>query len=369
MKLFKTLTVVAVILASSVRIQANDDRPVVIAMTSPTVKQIKNIETLYEKDLLAIKKIKLIGIFHKDEKTDYSPAEKYIKENSLTWVSFLSIEGIPPVDGLFKKNIWTTQFRNIFEMSQGIIFTGGEDIPPQIYENESNLLTDASTPIRSYFECSFLFHLLGGKQNPAFIPFLKSNDRFVILAICLGAQTLNVASGGTILQDIPTEVYGHTTIENVLASEKDSIHSSLYLRKLHPLEDDLAPFFHRIKFLNKPKFLKHSPIMISDHPLVLSSHHQAIRELGRNLEIVATSMDGKIPEIIQHTTFENVLAVQFHPEYSPLFQKGKYFKAAPGSPADLNLSTFLSEHPPSMSLHIHLWKWFSEALTQHRRPL
>jgi putative glutamine amidotransferase len=105
---------------------------------------------------------------------------------------------------------------------------------------------------------------------------------------------------------------------------------------------------------------------MSDNPLVLSSHHQAIRELGENLYTIATSMDGKIPEIIRHVTFENVLGVQFHPEYAALYLKGKFFLERPGSSPDLNLGTFLTNHPPSMAFHIQLWKWFSQALKASR---
>lgn len=354
---------VALLILSAIPLKATEDPPVVIAMTNPSVKQIQNMEVLYEQDLIGIRRIQLIGIYHQNEATDYAPSKRYVQENQLTWVGFASLKGLPPVGDLFKTNIWTPQFKKIFSMIQGIIFTGGEDIPPHIYGRECNLLTEPTTPVRSLYECSFLFHLVGGRQNPDFVPFLESVDRFVILGICLGAQTLNVATGGTLIQDIPTGIYGHSTVEEVLGSNNDTIHSSFYLRKRYPLEDDLAPVFHRIKFLEKPIFLSKSDINHSSTPRVLSSHHQSIGELGGNLEIIATSMDGKVPEIIRHLKYRNVIGVQFHPEYRALYSKGKYFRAKPETKKNLNLKTFLKDHPPSMSFHIHLWKWFSNALT------
>ncbi len=47
-------------------------------------------------------------------------------------------------------------------------------------------------------------------------------------------QSLNVATGGTLIQDIPTEVYGQKTVEEVLAAGPDQVHSGVYLEKLYP---------------------------------------------------------------------------------------------------------------------------------------
>jgi putative glutamine amidotransferase len=212
------------------------------------------------------------------------------------------------------------------------------------------------------YEVSFLFHLVGGKQNPPFIPFLTSRPEYPILAICLGAQTLNVAAGGTLVQDIPGEIYGCQTMEQVLRLDPENIHSSTYTKKLNILEDDLAPAFHRIRLKGDSIFVQKMDMKESDHPYILTSHHQAVEGLGRGLVVTATSMDGRVVEAVAHIKFKNVLGVQFHPEYEGLFRKGRFFKRGPGESQTWNLRRFLLDHPPSMKFHQKLWQWFARAL-------
>ncbi len=50
---------------------------------------------------------------------------------------------------LFRENLWTPQFREIFAMASGIMFTGGMDIPPAVYGQGTSLLTEPTTPARS----------------------------------------------------------------------------------------------------------------------------------------------------------------------------------------------------------------------------
>ena len=347
---------------------------VVFAMCGPTIKQIKNINLLYERDLLNHNRIKLLCVYHQDELiyhkptfeeeiiTDYRIAVQYAKEEKLDWIHFEIVKGDVKIEDIFKKNAWTPQFKKIFDETQGIIFTGGSDIPPSVYGEENNLLTTAATPLRSLYECSFLFQLLGGRQKPDATAWLESKPEYVILGICLGAQTMNVATGGTLIQDIPSQIYRLETIEQVLRLPPDKIHSSLYLKKLFPFEENLAPALHKIKLIGLHPWILKMGLHQSDRPFVLSSHHQSIRHLGKNLKVAATSMDGKVIEAIVHSTYKNVLGVQFHPEYISLYEKGTYVKASPGKEPRLNLRSFLRDHPPSMKFHQKLWKWFSEAL-------
>jgi len=334
----------------------------VLAMCAPSVGQIKNIVDLYEKDIISLRRLKLVCIFHENELTDYTPAFEYVKSEKLTWVSFEKITGpVEPAD-LFRENPWTPQFRRIFEASDGIIFTGGMDIPPALYGEENSLLTDASTPIRTTYEVSFLFHLVGGNRNPGFIPFLEAREDYPVLAICLGAQTLNVAAGGTLIQDIPSEVYGLKTMEQVLRSGPGQIHSALYYKSLHAAVGDLPPAFHPIAFKKGSMFVKRMAMDGSDRPYVLTSHHQAVKKLGQDLWVSAVSLDGKIVEALEHRKYPNVLGVQFHPEPYALYRKGLYYRETAGGELGLNLRSFLIDRPPSMTFHRHLWAWFSGCL-------
>jgi len=358
------------VLALSINLPArssdsNNDE-VVIAMCRPLVSQIKNIEHMYEKDIIPIRKIKLIGIYHEDEVTDYKSSQAYVKDNDLFWVNFTVIKGEVPNEDLFKENQWTPQFKDIFDKSDGIIFTGGMDIPPSLYGEKQLLHTEAFTPVRTYYELSFLFHLLGSSRNAAFVPFLESRPNYAVLGICLGCQTMNVACGGSLYQDIPSQVFGFKTVEEVLNAGQEKIHSGRYIRDLYPLEKNLPPAFHRIKFNGDSIFTKKMNMKKNDSPYILTSHHQALKDLGKDLKVIATSLDSKIIEAVEHTKYKNVLGIQFHPEPYSLYMKGKYYKKAPGQPLDYNLRFFLEDNPPSMKFHKQIWQWFSQVLKESK---
>ena len=173
---------------------------------------------------------------------------------------------------------------------------------------------------------------------------------------------MNVAAGGTLYQDIPTQVYGLETFEQVLKQDREKIHSSRYVKGLFPLETDLPPAFHRVKFVKGGICTRGMKMKTDDNPFVLTSHHQSLKKLGKDLTVSATSMDGKVVEAVEHRKYPNVVGIQFHPEYSPLYLKGRFFREAPGQPQDFNLRRFLMEHPPSMQFHKAIWHWFSGAL-------
>ncbi len=361
-KLSIVFAIIVLIAGQPAAADDNASGEITIAMCRPLVSQIENIETLYQMDLIDIDKIKLLCVYHENEVTDYEPSFAYVTKNKLNWVKFRKVTGDVSIRELFAENVWTSQFKQIFKETDGIIFTGGMDIPPAIYGEESLLLTEATTPVRSMYESSFLFHLLGGSQNTAFTPFLNKRPNYPVLGICLGAQTMNVATGGTLYQDIPTEIYKLKTVESVLGQSSEKIHSSIYSRKMNEVEEHLIPAFHRIHLMKKSVFVKKFGMKRSDNPMVLSSHHQALETLGKGLTVTAKSMDGKVVEAVQHETFKNVLGVQFHPEYKALYTKGQYFKKKPGAPRDINLKTFLRENGPSMRFHKALWSWYSNGL-------
>jgi len=344
-------------------LSGNEPDPVIaIALCRPEEGQIKNIEVLYEKDLITVERLRLLCIYHEDEKTDYAPARRYVKEEGLEWVTFLVITGQVPLREVYRENHWTPQFRKIFESTRGIIFTGGMDLPPALYREPTHLLSEVHTPIRSVYETSFLFHLVGGKQDARLVPFLESKRDYAVLGLCLGCQTLNVAAGGTLYQDIPTEIYHLTYHQEVLNLGPDRIHSARYVKALHPLKKDLAPAFHRIEFAPDSLFVKEWGFAPDDHPSILTSHHQAVKDLGKDLCIVARSMDGRVIEAIHHTRYPGVLGVQFHPEYHSLFMKGKLYRQDPAGEKNFNLRRFLLDHPPSMDFHVRLWEWFSRSI-------
>ncbi|TFG77152.1 MAG: hypothetical protein E4H23_08930 [Chrysiogenales bacterium] len=345
----------------------------VIVMTHPTLFQVQNIVELYEKNIMPLKSLVLLGIYHEDELANgeeakaYQEAFTYVQQNRLTWVQFRKITGRVDAKDLFQENLWTAQFKEIFSAASGILFTGGMDIPPTLYNQGISLLSEPTTPARSFYEISFLFHLLGGSRNPAFIPFLAGRRDFPLLAICLGAQSLNVATGGSLIQDIPSEVYGQKTVEEVLAADPDRVHSGIYLGKLFPNDMELMMTFHRIRLGADSVFVREMGFSRGDRPFVATAHHQAIAELGANLHVTATSLDGKIVEAVEHRLFANVLGIQFHPERHTLYRKGLFQRRKSGAPLDFNPLSFLRANPPTLAFHHAIWQWFSEQVNAQRR--
>lgn len=340
----------------------------VIVMTHPTLTQVRNLVELYQKDVLPLESFTLLGIYHEDELANleeeeaYREALAYVEANGLSWVRFRKITGRVEAKDLFRENAWSRQFREIFDAASGFVFTGGMDIPPALYGHETLLLTEPTTPARHLYEISLLFHLLGGKRNAAFSPLMADRRDMPVLAICLGMQSLNVALGGTLVQDIPSQLYGWETVEEVLAGDPETIHSGAYLEKTHPNDPDLCPPFHRIRPALDSLFFRNMGLVEGATPWVSSSHHQAIEELGKGLRVTATSLDGMVAEAVELAGFANVLGVQFHPERHILYQKGLRLRRQPQEALAFNPRSFLKENTPSYEFHLALWKWFAEAV-------
>jgi len=331
-----------------------------IVMCRPLVSQIKNIVIMQELGVLPVKSFELICVYHENELTSYGASKKYVIGEGLHFVKFKKIRGRVKLENLFKKNKWSSVFEDIVRNSNGIIFTGGMDIPAQIYGEKNALLTAPTTPYRSYYEISFLFHLIGRGEENNFIPILEKRKNYPVLAICLGEQSLNVAAGGTLIQDIPGEVYGIKNIEAVVDMDRDKIHSIGYMKILNPQLSGFFAHFHKIKLKGNSLFSRIG-INMKNNPFVLSSHHQAVEKLGKGLNIIALSMDGKIVEAIEHNKYKNVLGVQFHPEVYKLYKKNRLFRQETDKKISFNPRSFLIENK-SMDFHLKIWKWFANCL-------
>ena len=181
-----------------------------IILTNPTVNNLKTIQYLVNADLLDInsRKTKFVGVYFKGQDYDFSETKSYIENNHLENFFLQEIKGELNEDNLFGENDCTAILKRVFENSIGVFFFGGPDIPPGVY-GEKNTLSVVTDPQRHYFETTFLFQLLGGYWNEYFEPFLKEKPKYMVTGFCLGMQTMNVATGGTLIQDIPSEIYGY----------------------------------------------------------------------------------------------------------------------------------------------------------------
>lgn len=334
-----------------------------LMLLHPTVSNIENMEWMIENKIIDIPGVEMVGVYSANEAYDYSALEKYLDKKQIKNYKLRKIEGELKPGDIYRENSCTPAFRRLFEESDAILFFGGPDIPAAVYGEKQNLLTVVTDPNRHYFETSLFFHLIGGSRNTSYKPFLAGRPDFIIRAFCLGMQTMNVAAGGTLIQDIPQEVYHLYTLEDVAAQPQDNQHRS-YVSPLYPLSDLFGDNFHAIKIANKGYLREIATISETISPKVLSAHHQAVGRKGAKLEVIATSLDRKIIEGLQHSEFKNVVGVQFHPEPSWLYRPETKFTTLPGStfsPNDLLLKS------NSLAFHQVFWKDFSDKVMKSKR--
>jgi putative glutamine amidotransferase len=158
----------------------------------------------------------------------------------------------------------------------GLVLTGGHDVDPQWYDAHPSPALGPLDPHRDEFELA-LFHAARARQLP-------------ILGICRGLQLVNVAMGGTLWQDLPTERPGDIHHDPRDVDRDDRTHG-IILREASRLACALG-----------------TASLVTN-----SFHHQAIRELAPGLEVTAWAKDGVI-EGIEGSDQEWLLAVQWHPE-------------------------------------------------------
>lgn len=124
---------------------------------------------------------------------------------------------------------------------------------------------------------------------------LEAAEKFEknVLGICFGMQILNVARGGTLFQDIETD------IENCVKHEQ----GKPMARNSHSIESKSEGLLSRL-------------ITESEVVRVNSHHHQAVKKVGKHLKVTAWAKDGVI-ECIEDTRDDRfVVGVQWHPELS-----------------------------------------------------
>jgi putative glutamine amidotransferase len=164
----------------------------------------------------------------------------------------------------------------ILDAIDGLVLTGGEDVDPVHYGHERNLNLGDVDPVRDAFELAL---------------FRDARTRGVpILAICRGIQLVNVAMGGTLWQDIPSE--RGSDLNHRPASPRDD--------RTHPV--DIVPGSRLAAALRTTRCE------------VNSFHHQSIRDLAAGLKVTANAPDGEIEGVEGRPEDPWLLAVQWHPE-------------------------------------------------------
>ena len=178
----------------------------------------------------------------------------------------------------------------------GLLLTGGNDVAPARYGETPHPSIVEAEPGRDDFEIA----LVAGARA----------RQMPILAICRGVQVLNVACGGTLVQDIPSEVKGALAHSlGVPPHEAYSLAHEVWLDK-----DSLLWKLMRERLSD------------ADSCEVNSRHHQAVKQLAGGFQVTATAPDGVV-EAIEEPAARFCLGVQWHPEnffrtgeFRPLFE-------------------------------------------------
>jgi putative glutamine amidotransferase len=184
--------------------------------------------------------------------------------------------------------------RKVLQDIDGVLLTGGGDVDPVFYGEERHPLTEDAEPGRDEFEIDLARRAM--------------TDNLPLLAICRGAQVLNVAAGGTLVQDIPSAV------------ASDLAHSVKEPKNLE---------CHDITIQSGSKLASAlgSHVDVSCSCRVNSRHHQSVGRPGAGLVISATAADGVI-EAVENPDARFCIGVQWHPEnfwqtgeFRPLFEE------------------------------------------------
>jgi putative glutamine amidotransferase len=338
------------------------DASVRLVIFNPETFNIRALATLRKNGVIDIPNLTVVGVYHERQTGNFAESRKYVEENKLDWFKFHVVRAEISEPVLFKTNACTPEFAQIVKKADGVIFFGGPDIPPSVFGEKTLLLTDISDPFRHYLETSAVFHFLGGSQDEKFKALLEGRPGFPVLGICLGFQTLNVGTGGTLVQDIWTEVYGKTTVEDVIALGPEQWHNNPY-RLLFPLDKLMGYNFHSLQLGDNGLFVKAMGFKSSDHPRILSSHHQALEKMGLGLVAIASSRDGRIVEAVEHKKYPHVLGIQFHPEHPLLFDAEPRQRQKPGD-TPTSFLAILEGTPPSVEFNKGIWRWFAGQLVE-----
>jgi putative glutamine amidotransferase len=159
----------------------------------------------------------------------------------------------------------------------GILLAGGDDCDPTVYGEQPHPSVEPMDPRR--------------QSNDLTLARVARERGIPTLGICLGVQVMNVAAGGTLIQDIDSEL--RTDIEH--ASEPADRHR----------HDVLVEEGTRL-----------AGILGEQELNVNSSHHQAIRHVGNGLRVTALAPDGII-EGLEDPSHPFYIGVQWHPEDMP----------------------------------------------------
>ena len=259
-----------------------------------------------------IKRFPLIGI-----STDISPKRTAV---NTAYVQSVILSGGIPYMIPVTDNVEI--LRQIVSQLDGIVFTGGEDIQPMYYGDLPYEKLEEVSPARDTFDLMVLK--------------MAADRNIPILGICRGLQLMNVAFGGTLYQDLPTQ---HPSSVN------------------HRQKESGTTPTHPISIIKESKLAE---ITGQEVLQVNTFHHQAIRKLAPGFKITAWAPDS-IAEAIEAYPIRQMIGVQFHPE---IFTAAgdttmhKLFKFLVNKADTFNLAKKIHSRILSIDTHTDTPLWF-----------
>lgn len=204
---------------------------------------------------------------------------QYLEESIAQWVMSrdVMVFMIPTVNANSLLHPSNIRLRDYAKHLDGLVLQGGADVSPQSYSQFATRPEWNGDRARDMYELELLHEFIEADKP--------------VLGICRGCQLINVAFGGSLYQDIMSDV--PTATEHV---------SDLYDRH-----------YHALRFTEGSSLGRMFPNASS--PLVNSIHHQAVKTIGRDLAVEAVSGHDNIVEAIRHRKSSFVVGLQWHPEF------------------------------------------------------
>ncbi len=213
----------------------------------------------------------------------YTKTLHYLEQSVAQWVLAKDVLPvmIPAIERQGQIKRGDVSVASYAELLDGLVLQGGADMAPQSY-GETPLDPEwAGDRVRDRYEID-LFNAFVAKGKP-------------VIGICRGCQLINVALGGTLFQDIPTQV-----TKAIAHRDADQSDGTL----------------HGVRLVAGTRLAKMYPEV--SEPKINSIHHQAVKDLGRDLVVQARSVPDGIIEAIRWRGPSYVFGMQWHPEFLAL---------------------------------------------------
>ena len=204
---------------------------------------------------------------------------QYLEESIAQWVMSrdVLVFMIPTVNtsGLLHPSNIT--LRHYARHLDGLVLQGGADVSPQTYSEAPTRPEWSGDRARDLYELELLHEFVDAGKP--------------VLGICRGCQLINVAFGGSLYQDVETNV--PNALPHVHSDYDAHRHAVVF-----PPGSTLGKMFPR-----------------AQRPIVNSIHHQAVKDLGRDITVEAMSDPDGIVEAIRYQRADFVMGLQWHPEF------------------------------------------------------